>query len=270
MVIFLIKISPDCILSDNIYDTIQKQGRLMSLGCLIVPEKPLLNRLRRKTIITGHYGSGKTEFAVSLAMLLRSEEIYARSALIDLDIINPYFRSREQRELLENAGVIIYGSAFEYESTAELPALSANLRAPLEDGSCRVIVDTGGNDAGALVLNQFTKYFLDDETTVLAVVNANRPDTSDLDSAIEHIAAIEFITKLTVDAIINNTHLLHETTTADIIKGYKLCEEIFKRTGKYILCTCYPDGIADPDELTEITDNLMPLGLYMRPTWLDI
>jgi len=239
----------------------------MSKGCFSAPAKSFIGRLRRKTIITGHYGSGKTEFAVSLAMMLAKQQ-YDRHAIIDLDIINPYFRSREQREMLKNSGIDIYGSAFDTESTAELPALCAKLRAPLEDKSCRVIVDTGGNDAGAMVLNQFSKYFNDDETIILAIVNANRPDTSSVDSALEHIAAIEYITKLHVTCIVNNTHMLRETTVSDIIKGQKLCNEICEKTGKQLLCSCYPEGIINPQELTGIEDNLMPLGLYMRPTWL--
>jgi len=237
-----------------------------------------LDNFKRKTIVTGHYGSGKTEFTVSLAMLMtdgidvtipRPTDTFERHAIIDLDIINPYFRSREQRDMLKNVGIDIYGSAFDTESTAEVPALSAKLRAPLDDKSCRVLIDTGGNDAGAVVLNQFTKYFTDDETAVLAVVNANRPDTSNIDTALEHIESIEFITNLNVSYIVNNTHMLRETAIDDITRGYELCSAICERTGKQLLCTCYPEGIINPDDLNETECNLMPLGLYMRPTWLD-
>jgi len=223
----------------------------------------------RKIIITGHYGSGKTELAVSLAMLLAARG-KCKLALVDLDIVNPYFRSRERREMLEGAGVPVYGSVFETEVTAELPALGANLRAPLEDPSCRVIVDAGGNDSGALVLNQFRKYFAGDDTTVLAVVNANRPETRDLDGALAHIAAIEAATGLTVSAIVNNCHLLRETTADTVIKGHELCRKVCEATGKRILCDCYPAGIVAPEDLSGLSGNLMPLGLYMRPTWLDM
>jgi len=229
--------------------------------------------LGRKTIVTGHYGSGKTEFTVSLSLLLASQSDADNDncslAIIDLDIINPYFRSREQREFLKEAGISIYGSAFDTEVTAELPALGASLRAPLENKSCRVIIDTGGNDAGAVVLNQFSKYLTDDETTVLAVINANRPDTSSVESAIDHITAIEQITNLNVSAIVNNTHMLRETTVTDIVDGHTFCTKICDVTGKNLLCDCYPEEIINPAELTGLSNNLMPLGLYMRPTWLD-
>ena len=262
-------------------------------------EEDFFCRLRRIIIITGHYGSGKTEFAVSLAMHAGALSVGEKStgsvsvistgtestesvsvvkdknnnitslALIDLDIVNPYFRSRERRDMLENAGISVYGSVYEEEITVELPALGASLRAPLEADGCRVIVDTGGNDAGAMILNQFTKYFTDDETTVLAVINANRPDTSDAESALEHISAIEKTTGLTVSGIVNNTHLLRETTAGDITKGHAICTRVCELTGKPLLCNCYPEGLINPDELKGLSEYLMPLGLYMRPTWLD-
>ena len=222
----------------------------------------------RKIIVTGHYGSGKTEFAVSLALLLAAGKT-ERLAIIDLDIVNPYFRSRERRDILEEAGIPVYGSIFKTEVTAELPALAAEVRTPLEDSDCRVIVDAGGNDSGALVLNQFIKYFTDDETTVLAVVNANRPETRDNIGAIEHITAIENVTGLTVTGIVNNCHLLRETTAYTVIKGHELCKRVCEATGKEFWCDCYPDGIVAPEELSGLSGSLVPLGLYMRPTWLD-
>jgi len=229
----------------------------------------LFDNIKRKTIITGHYGSGKTEFAVSLTLMLAKHFNENKTAIIDLDIVNPYFRSQEQRELLESNGITVYGSAYNKVITAELPALNANIRIPLESDSRRVIIDVGGNDAGALVLNQFSKYFTDGETTVLTVVNTNRPDTSDIDSIIKHITAIESITNLTISSIVNNTHMLRETTADDIIHGNKICKVVCKVTGKKLLCDCYPVGIVDPNDLKELSTNLMPLGLYMRPTWLD-
>jgi len=226
-----------------------------------------MDYLSRKTIITGHYGSGKTEFSISLAVHLAKSN--HKTALIDLDIVNPYFRSREKRDFLKKSGISVYGSVYEKDIAAELPALGAELRAPLEDNSNKVIIDTGGNDTGALVLNQFTKYFIDEETSVLAVVNANRPDTSTIDGILDHIKAIEKITNLSISAIVNNTHMLRQTTKDDILTGFEICKKVCAATGKRLLCSCYPEGIIDPDDLTGSLNDLMPLGLYMRPTWLD-
>ena len=226
---------------------------------------------RRITVVTGHYGSGKTEFSVSLAMMLAKEGFgpYKRLALIDLDIANPYFRSRERRNTLERAGVKVYGSHYDHEITAELPALGANIRAPLEDKECRVIVDVGGNDAGAIVLNQFTRYFTDEEAMRLIVVNANRPETRNIDGIMEHLNAIEDKTGLHMDAVVNNCHLLRETDADCVSKGHRLCKEVCNLTGRFIWCDCYPEGIVPVEELAGKYDHLMPLGLYMRPAWLD-
>ena len=171
--------------------------------------------------------------------------------------------------MLKDAGVTVYGSAFEGDATVEIPALGANVRAPLEDEKCQVIVDVGGNASGALILNQFGKYFLDDETTVLTVVNANRPETSDLEGALEHIGAIEAITGLNISGIVNNCHMLRETTADEVVKGHELCRKVCDASGKKLWCDCYPDGIVEPEDLSGLSGNFMPLGLYMRPTWLD-
>ena len=208
---------------------------------------------------------------MSLAMMLAEKGYgpYSRLALIDLDIANPYFRSRERRNTLERAGISVYGSAYDHEITAELPALGANIRAPLENSDCRVIVDVGGNDSGALVLNQFGKYFEKQDALSLIVINANRPETRDLDGALAHLDAIEQKTHTVIDGVINNCHLLRETDAECVARGHRLCRQVCDQTGKFIWCDCYPKGVVPESELAGKYDHLMPLGLYMRPTWLD-
>ncbi len=226
---------------------------------------------RRVMVVTGHYGSGKTEFCVSLAMRLAKLGFgpYERLGLVDLDIANPYFRSRERRETLEAAGVKVYGSAYIHEITAELPALGADIRAPLEDAGCRVIVDVGGNDSGAVVLNQFGKYFDPEDALFLIVVNANRPETRDLEGALSHLRAIEQKTGRRIDGVINNCHLLRETDAACVAKGHALCEALCEATGKLLWCDTYPSGIVPEGDLAGKYEHLLPLGMYMRPTWID-
>ncbi len=226
---------------------------------------------RRVMVVTGHYGSGKTEFCVSLAMRLAKLGFgpYERLGLVDLDIANPYFRSRERRETLEDAGVRVYGSAYIHEITAELPALGADIRAPLEDANCRVIVDVGGNDSGAVVLNQFGKYFDPEDALFLIVVNANRPETRDLEGALSHLRAIEQKTGRRIDGVINNCHLLRETDAACVAKGHALCKALCEATGKLLWCDTYPAGIVPEADLAGKYEHLLPLGMYMRPTWID-
>lgn len=231
---------------------------------------------QRILAVVGHYGSGKTEFAVSLAMLLAaaSQRAWPRLALADVDIANPYFRSRERKQMLEAAGVAVYGNAYDGEITAELPALAAAIRTPLEDAGCQVIVDVGGNDSGARVLHQFRKYFQQQAHELYAVINANRPETRDLAGALAHLQAIEMETGLRVTGLINNCHLLRETTAETVARGHRLCREVATATGKPLVCDCYPAPLVDAAALAALPEGavgpyLMPLGLYMRESWLD-
>ena len=227
--------------------------------------------MRRMIVIAGHYGSGKTELAVSLAMRLAGERerVWPRLAVVDLDVANPYFRSRERRELMAARGISVYADAFGAgELTAELPALTAALRAPLEDAGCQTIIDLGGNDAGARVLRQFAKYFSGEEHELWAVVNFRRYETRDEKTAREHVEAIERELSMGVTGLVNNTHLLRETTPEIIAEGYEKASALACEMQKPLLFTCYPAGVIAPEALGGL-GPLMPLGLYMRPAYLD-
>lgn len=226
--------------------------------------------MRRITVIAGHYGSGKTEIAVSLAMKLAAEEKrpYSQLALVDLDVANPYFRSREKREMLEKAGVAVHADTFGGMQAAELPALTASLRGPLENPDCRVIIDLGGNDAGARVLRQFGKYFEGDEHELWAVVNFRRYETQTIQDARAHVLSIERELSMQVNGLVNNTHLLRETTEEIIRDGHEKAAALSALMGKPLLFTSYPAGIIRPEEVKGL-GPLLPLGLYMRPAYLD-
>lgn len=235
-------------------------------------KKPyLFHPKKRILLITGHYGSGKTEFAVNLARMLHHtmECPFPRVAIVDIDVVNPYFRSRELNDLLAQEGIPVYGNACEGDVTAEIPALSAAVRTPLEDPGCCTILDVGGNDAGARILKQFRKYFVTDECLLLAVINRNRPETRTEDGAVSHLHAIENELGLKVQGLINNTHLLRETSADDIRKGRALCEAVSKETGTPILCDTYPAPLLDASELDDLPGPLFPVQLCMRPEWLD-
>lgn len=223
--------------------------------------------MKRITVVAGHFGSGKTEFSVNLAMKLKRE--HKKVALLDLDIANPYFRSRERQQMLENAGIDIYYNTFGYDITEDLPAISAVLRTPLEDPDCITVVDVGGNDSGARVLKQFKKYFVDEDSEILCVVNANRPETDSAEGMIEHIRSIEEETGLKIDGLINNTHLLMETTPQDVATGYEICAQVSEYTGIPIRWNvCWSEHLEDIVDLEE--GELYPITLHMRPDWLDL
>ena len=227
--------------------------------------------MQRMIVIAGHYGSGKTELAVSLAMELAQNKArqYPRLAIVDLDVANPYFRSRERMDVLEAHGVSVYGDTFHSTgATAELPALTAALRAPLEDEDCQTIIDLGGNDAGARVLRQFGKYFEGNEHELWAVVNFRRYETLTVETAREHVESIQNELRMPVMGLVNNTHLLRETTPEILREGYGKAKALSEEMAIPLLFTCYPAGIIQPEELDGISP-LRPLGLYMRPAYLD-
>lgn len=227
--------------------------------------------MKRITLVVGHYGTGKTEVSVNLTLDLK--EKFDKVAILDLDIANPYFRSRERQKYLEEKGVDIHFNSFGYDITEDLPALSATLKAPLENKEYMVIADVGGDYSGAMVLNQFRKYFTDEETEMLCVINANRPETSTLEGCLAHIVSIEAETGLKMSGLINNTHLLNETTAQDILDGYELCRKVEAETGiplKFSTCRVdLLDELKEANENAGITDmEIYPIKLYMRPSWL--
>ena len=257
-----------------------------------------LNDKIRIHSIVGHFGSGKTEFAVNYVLDLR--KVYDKVAILDMDIANPYFRSRERQSLMIENDIDIHFNTYGYDINEDLPAITATVRAPLENKDYVTVVDVGGNDSGARIINQFRKYFLDEDSRMLAVVNLNRPDTETVELAIEQIKSIETETGIKIDGIINNTHMLRETTTEDILYGYEKCRETGKLLGiPVVYSTCVremlPALLEDAKMAgieTHVVDisngidaksaaereepsaqnimNIYPITLQMRPSWLDI
>ena len=225
---------------------------------------------KRIRVIVGHYGSGKTEFSVNYAIKLAEQG--KKTALADLDIANPYFRSRERQQLMESKGIRVYSNTFGYDIAADLPAITARIKAPLEDISYDTVVDAGGDDLGARILIQFDKYLTGPDCDLFCVINANRPETSSFQGALSHINRIQDETKLKITGLINNTHLLMETKADDILKGYDLCSALSEKLNIPVRYNCCRKEIWDDlkDRIKEIKEfNVFLTTLYMRDSWLD-
>ena len=220
--------------------------------------------MKRITVIVGHYGSGKTEFAINYALHLVRQGL--KTALVDLDIANPYFRSRERQELLEEEGIALYSNVFGRDITSDLPALDPGIRAPLEDKDCHVVLDAGGDDSGARILIQYRKYLTNpEETEILFVLNGNRPETDTAEKNIRYLKTIEAEIGLPVTALVNNTHMLRETTREDLDKGMELAREVSDLAGipiKY-------HSIIKERMPVSCQEDVFPLTLFMRPECLD-
>ncbi len=222
-------------------------------------------------MILGHFGSGKTELSVNMAMDMANQG--KKTALLDLDIANPYFRSRERQAALEEKGIRVIHNSFGYDITEDLPAISAELKAPLEDETYDAVIDVGGNDSGARVVNQLRRSLSQETTDVICVINANRPETDSVDGCIQHLQRIENEIQLKVTGIVNNTHMLRETEAKHIVHGHKICTQLGKRLGIPLLfTTCINDLLDEVNALfTERKENpaIYKLQLFMRPNWLD-
>lgn len=216
----------------------------------------------RLTIVTGHYGTGKTELAVNLALGLA--EAGETVMLADLDIVNPYFRSRERRDLLEGVGIRLISSS-QACTDADVPALPADLLTVLENRAVRGVLDLGGDRVGARVLARFQPKIVEEDYQMLFVVNANRPEIRTAQSAIAYLRDIERVNGLTCSGLVNNTHLCGETTAEEIRKGARLTREIAQATGLPILCHVAEERLAG--ELVDVTEPVFPITIKMKKPW---
>ena len=222
----------------------------------------------RKIAVTGHFGSGKTEFAVSLAFALAAEKNADETlALCDLDIENPYFRSRERQDALRAAGVDVYSDPSDGRNGSELQTISAKIRAPLENDGCRVILDCGGDGSGAMILRQFAKYFAPGDHRLLCVVNPNRPGTDTPEKAAAHVRAIEDATGLRVTGLISNAHLVRFTAADTVREGWAFSRQVETLTGVPLLAACCMRALCPA--LGSCGFPVFPIGMYMRDSYLD-
>ncbi len=219
---------------------------------------------KRIRIIIGHYGSGKTEFAVNYAINLAKEQ--KKVALADLDVVNPYFRSREKHQLLEQYGIKVI-SSYVKGSGSDLPSVTADVLGPLQDQSCHVVLDVGGDSMGARTLGRYREYFTGDDYDMFCVINGNRPETQELNGVIKHITTIEGAARARVTGLVNNTHLLRHTTVEEVLKGQGLCKEV---SGALNIPIKY---VAVLEELVnqlpnDLEGSIMPVKMIMREDWM--
>lgn len=223
-----------------------------------------MDKDRRVRIITGHYGSGKTEFSVNYAIKLAS--LNKKVALVDLDVVNLYFRSREKEELLKEHSIRLIGSSIR-ASAVDIPAISAEVLAPLDDESYEAVIDVGGDPAGARTLARYDKYFTPGNYDMFYVLNANRPETQTAQKALEYMIKIEDTARAKVTGIINSTHMLKDTTADDVIRGNELAKELSELANVPIKY-----NVALQSIVKDLPDNLegqiFPIELYMREEWM--
>lgn len=216
---------------------------------------------KRITLLAGHYGSGKTNIAVNMAMELKKE--HEHTAIADLDIVNPYFRTLDSKNELEEAGIRLIVSPYA-NSSLDIPALPQDMYAIVDDERLYSIIDVGGDDRGALALGRLSRRIAEENNyDMFLVINKYRPLTPDAQSVAEVMQEIEEAGRLKFTGIINNSNLGSGTDAECILGSLDYAKEVSELTGLPLVLTSVEEKFYD--ELKGKIDNLFAMKLQKRP-----
>lgn len=213
-------------------------------------------------VITGNYGSGKTEVAVNWALWLRAEGLEVTIA--DLDIVNPYFRCREAQAMMVEAGIRVLAPQGELHHS-ELPIVMPEIRGVIKRPTGVTLLDVGGDDDGARVLSGLSSYFGDYE--MLQVINQRRPFTDTVEGCLKIQGEIEAASRLTVTGLISNSHLMDETDEEVILDGSALAQEVGRRRGQELRFTTVERRLVDDVDLERVGSPVLVFDRLMLPPW---
>ncbi len=200
----------------------------------------------RVFLYVGMFGSGKSELSVNTAVELRKRK--EKVALLDIDVISPYFRSRDKRELMENMGITLISPPGAL-SHADLPMVTAQVGGYISNEAFFTVADVGGNEDGATVLGSLKPFLDKSRKSVFFVVNVLRPFSRTFDEIVRNVERISTVSRTKIDYLVNNTNIANETTTEMIQKG----EEMLKKVSEYLEI---------PVAFTAIEENIEFNGIY--------
>lgn len=215
---------------------------------------------KRVTLFAGHYGSGKTNIAVNYAIHLANQG--KKACIGDLDIVNPYFRTKDSAEDLSNAGVELISPQFA-NTNVDLPALPAEAYRLVEDKSIFAIMDIGGDDRGAYALGRYAPTILAENNYRMAfVANCYRPLTATPEDALEVLQEIEAACSLPFSCIVNNSNLGTETTAQTVYSSYDYIKRLCELSGLPLWLTTAREDIAY--RLKDTGSEILPLRLQKK------
>ncbi len=231
--------------------------------------------MKQYHVIIGHFGSGKTEIALNIAF--NEAKTGKKVTMVDLDIVNPYFRTAERHKELHEAGIRLLNPSF-VTSGVEIPALPAEIYSAFNDDSDLVIFDVGGDAAGAIALGQYYRFFSKipkEKLEVTFVINARRPFSMDLEGNLEMISDVRLAARMEIDNLVNNTNLSQETSVNELADGYELVKKVSEATGLPVRNTVSTEPTLDEFRRYAETNKLdkafigdyMPITRYMHRDW---
>ncbi len=223
--------------------------------------------MKNITVLFGNYGSGKTELSLNIALKLAKQ--HSDVALVDLDIVNPYFRSSEHRPLLESRGIRVIAPVFA-NTAVDVPALPPDVYAAFKHEYA--VFDCGGDPVGAAALGGLKASFdaVREKTEALFVINTRRPFQDSADALAENMTRIQGRARLDADGLVLNANLGKETTGEELAEGYAVAQELTNRTGVPLL---YVSGTQDALDVFErqcpgCGGGRIVIDIYTRPEWL--
>lgn len=219
----------------------------------------MINLLEKIIIVTGHYGSGKTNLSVNLAVDLRrrGDEV----ALVDLDVVNPYFRSADFQQLAREHGFALYAPPYA-NSNVDLPMVTPELHGLL-GGEATVVIDVGGDDAGAMALGAYAPRIAGLPYTMLYVINHYRNLIAEPAEAAALMEEIETASRLRVTHLVNNSHLSYLTGVREVEDSLEYARRVSEVTGRPLAFTSARRDIADKLNLQDI----YPVDIYVKTPW---
>jgi cellulose biosynthesis protein BcsQ len=224
-------------------------------------------RLNGLVAIVGNYGSGKTEVSINLAVNHRRTGLNV--CIADLDLVNPYFRTREARTTLTNLGINVILPPEQYLQ-ADLPVLSPTVAGMIRESAELMILDVGGNDVGALVLSTLADAFAGRKVQMLQVVNPLRPQTSTVSGCATMRNEIEKAAQLKVTGIIGNANLVNETNTEDIYNGYEFVQTVSRESGLPLAFITVSQELLPKIDMKRFACAVLPIARQLVPPWLKV
>lgn len=218
---------------------------------------------KRINIFTGHFGSGKTEVAVNFALGLC--KLYDKVAIVDFDIVNPYFRTADARDELERSGIKVIAPLYA-NTNVDVPALPAEINTLFERPDYRIVFDVGGDDLGAKVLSRYNQEILNDDYEMFFVVNTKRPMTDTPEKIEEMVRSIQESSRLKITRFINNTNLLNNTSSDDIIAGHELISRVAEKFGVPVaFVSGFPEAVNEAGNKLGI--DVLVMNKLIRLPW---
>lgn len=216
--------------------------------------------MKRITLFAGHYGSGKTNIAVNYALKLKNDGFDV--AVYDLDIVNPYFRTKDSEKDLNEKGIDLISSVFA-NSNVDLPSLPQQMYRTVCDKSKFAVMDIGGDDAGAIALGRFAPFIKEENNFEMAyVLNFYRPLCQTAEDAAEIMAEIERASSLKFTCLVHNSNLGEETTVEDVLSKEPEVKRLMDLTGLPLKMTTVKESLYE--EIKGKAENVFPLMLQKK------